>query len=91
VFDPVDLLVAVGATGADVVIHNWDGAADVPSIYTHLFDQYPAVKVIRLSPNHQQALLYRRAIVASHFPSAMDSLISAILHSPPPALPEEVR
>lgn len=91
VFDPIDLLVAVGVTGADVVIHNGEGAAETPPIYTHLFDQYPEVKVIRLDSDHEQALLYRREIVSSPFPAAMESLISTILQAPQSTFRTEVR
>ena len=90
VFDPIDLLVAVGATGADVVIHS-DGAAETPAVYTHLFDEYPAVTVVRLTADHEKALLYRREIVISPFPAAIDHLISTIRQRPPSSFTQKIR
>jgi hypothetical protein len=84
VFNPVDLLVAVGETEAEIVIENWEASEGMPSIYTHLFDEYPPVKVIRLNSAHANALLYERRIVASPLPGTMENLLSVICHSPEP-------
>jgi hypothetical protein len=81
VSDPVDLLVAVGETEPDLVLHNWTDPSRLPSIFTHLFDQYPAVRVLGLTADHEQALLVERPIVASPIPAALDSLLSVIRRS----------
>jgi hypothetical protein len=83
VYDPLDLLVTVGATEADVVIHDGGGAAEIPAVYTHLFDEYPAVQVLRLTNDCEQALLYRREIVVSPVPAAIDNLASTIFQLHP--------
>ena len=74
--DPVDLLVAVGATQANVVLLHCpgiqgrtceDGAA--PGICTHLLNEYPDLFIICLSEDGDLACLCRQAISTTVMPS----------------------
>ena len=55
--NPLDVLLAVGSASADVVIL---GVADdvVPAIATHLYDEYPDVRLLGVTPDGHQAYLY---------------------------------
>lgn len=78
VYDHFDMLMTVGESLADVVIHVSSDHDDTPSIYTHLFEEFPSLKVVRLTADLQHAWMYERPLVVSPLSTAMSSLISAI-------------
>jgi DNA-binding NarL/FixJ family response regulator len=55
--NPLDVLLAVGSTNADVVILGVGDDA-VPAIATHLYDEYPDVRLLGVTPDGHQAYLY---------------------------------
>ena len=70
VIDPVELLLAVGATQADVVIHTWPESEETPGICSHLLLEYPDLLVIGISPNEDRAYACRQAISTTTLPTA---------------------
>jgi DNA-binding NarL/FixJ family response regulator len=57
VSDQAEVLLAVGRTGADVVILGMHDA-ELPGIASHLLDQYPHLKILAISSERQQVFLY---------------------------------
>jgi len=55
--DQAEVLLAVGRTAADVVILGMQDA-ELPGIASHLFDQYPHLKILAVSSERRQAFLY---------------------------------
>ncbi len=62
VLDPVDLLMAVKDTEANVVIMTVPDAEAIPSICTHLLTEFPDLLVIAISSKANQAFTYRSRI-----------------------------
>jgi DNA-binding NarL/FixJ family response regulator len=54
---PIEVLLAVGRTSTDVVLLGLEDG-DLPGIASHLLDEYPAVRVLAVSSDLRQALLY---------------------------------
>jgi len=55
--DPVEVLLAVERTGADVVILGMEDGK-LPGIASHLLDQYPYLKILAISIDGRQMFLY---------------------------------
>jgi hypothetical protein len=60
--DPVDVLLAVKETGADVVLVTVPISDATPPLCTHLLTEFPDLVVIGLWPEAQAAVAYRSAI-----------------------------
>ncbi|HKR14758.1 MAG TPA: hypothetical protein VJT15_22015 [Pyrinomonadaceae bacterium] len=61
-FDPIDLLVTVNETDADVVIMGHPEAESMPGICTHLLIEFPILLILIISTIDQRAFLYERKI-----------------------------
>ncbi len=61
-FDPIDLLVTVNETEADVVIMGHPDAENMPGICTHLLTEFPILLLLIISTIDQRAFLYERKI-----------------------------
>jgi DNA-binding NarL/FixJ family response regulator len=46
---PLDLLVKVGSTQADVLVHSWPIRPEMPGICTNLLTEYPELTIIGIS------------------------------------------
>jgi DNA-binding NarL/FixJ family response regulator len=62
VVDPVELLVAVGDTRADVVVVTLPDSGEMPGICSHLLHEYPQLLILALSSARTRACVYRQAI-----------------------------
>jgi len=62
VLDPVELLVAVGDTQADVVVVTLPDSGEMPGICSHLLHEYPQLLILALSSARTRACIYRQAI-----------------------------
>lgn len=61
-FDPVDLLVTVDQSDADVVIMGHSDPDRMPGICTHLLAEFPILLILIISTIDQRAFLYERKI-----------------------------
>ena len=61
-FDPIDLLVTVNETEADVVFMGHPQADRMPGICSHLLTEYPTLLILIISTIDQRAFLYERKI-----------------------------
>ena len=61
-FDPIDLLLTVNETDADVVIMGHPQADSMPGICTHLLAEFPILLILIVSTIDQRAFLYERKI-----------------------------
>ena len=76
VTDPVDLLVEVRRTRANVVIHSWPNSGQMPGICSHLLDQFPELLVIAIPSDSNHIVTCRKTIVISEFPdSGMEEVL----------------
>lgn len=62
VLDPVELLVAVGDTQADVAVVTLPDSGEMPGICSHLLHEYPQLLILALSSARTRACVYRQAI-----------------------------
>jgi hypothetical protein len=62
VLHPVDVLLAVKQTGADVVLVTVPVSDATPPLCTHLLAEFPDLVVIGLWPEAQTAVAYRNAL-----------------------------
>ena len=63
VSDPVELLIAVEDTQADVVVVRLPDSEEMPSICSHLLAEYPQLLILALSPDSTRACVYRQVTV----------------------------
>ncbi len=78
-FDPIDLLLTVNDTQADVVIMGHEQCDRVPGICTHLLAEYPDLLVLTLSTQNDSAFLYQRKITQSEIAfTSTENLIETI-------------
>lgn len=60
----LDLLMAVKANEATVVIHSWDSPA-LPGICTHLLHEFPGLTLVGIGPDGDQAVLCEQRITCT--------------------------
>ena len=60
--EPVEILLMVGKTEADVVIVTLPNSDEDPGIYSHLLAEYPQLLIFAVSPELESALLYRQLV-----------------------------
>jgi len=77
--DPVELLLAVGETHADVVVVGLPDSDDEPGICSHLLAEYPHLLILALSPERDRAFLYRLGICKEQLSKASDEEILAAI------------
>jgi DNA-binding NarL/FixJ family response regulator len=79
VLDPVELLVAVGDTQAEVVVVTLPDSGDMPGICSHLLHEYPQLLVLALSSACTRACTYRQTITVTPLSDASDaSILTAV-------------
>ncbi len=77
--DPVDILVEVARTQADVVISEWPDPEIIPGICTHLLTEYPGLVFLGVSRDSDQAIAARQTITKTTVESAgINELLSEI-------------
>lgn len=69
---PLELLVEVGSTEADVVVHSWPESQEMPGICTHLLTEYPGLAIIGMPPRAARMYRCRQEITVA--PCAMTGL-----------------
>jgi len=80
--DPVDILVEVARTQADVVISEWPDPEIMPGICTHLLTEYPGLVFLGVSRDSDQAIAARQTITKTTVESAgINELLSEIRHA----------
>lgn len=77
VADPIDLLVAVNRTQADVAIVKWPQSGELPGICSHLLTEYPDLLVIGIPLREDRAYACRQRIARTRLPT-MEGVVSEI-------------
>jgi len=78
-FDPIDMVVTLSETGADVVIMGHPNADRVLGIFTHLLAENPYLLILTISTIDQRAFLYQTKIVREEvFYTVPEDLIARI-------------
>jgi two-component system response regulator DevR len=79
VLDPIELLVAVGDTQADVVVVTLPDSGEMPGICSHLLHEYPQLLILALSSARTKACIYRQAITVEPLADVSDEgILSAV-------------
>lgn len=77
--NPLDLLVLVGRTGADVVLQTWDDSGEPPGVCSHLLAEFPDLLIIGITSYPEQVYACRQVIRKTSLPSAtLPVILSAI-------------
>jgi DNA-binding NarL/FixJ family response regulator len=84
VTDPVDVLVAVKETQADVVIQQFPQSGSLPGICSNLLMEYPHLLVIGIPPRQDRVFACRQRIARKRLP-ALEDLIPEIHRGVPAA------
>jgi DNA-binding NarL/FixJ family response regulator len=79
VLDPIELLVAVEDTQADVVVVTLPDTGEMPGICSHLLHEYPQLLILALSSDRTRACVYRQAITVEPLTDISDEGILAAL------------
>jgi DNA-binding NarL/FixJ family response regulator len=79
ILDPVELLVAVEDTHADVVVLTLPDSGEMPGICSHLLHEYPQLLILALSSDRTRAYVYRQAITVEPLVDMSDeSILTAV-------------
>lgn len=62
VLEPIELLIAVEDSQADIVVVTLPESGNIPGICSHLLYQYPELLILALSSDCQQLRMYRLVI-----------------------------
>lgn len=73
ILDPVELLVAVGDTQADVVVVTLPDSGEMPGICSHLLQEYPQLLILALSSARTRGCVYRQAITVESLADLSDA------------------
>ena len=77
--EPIELLLMVGKTQAEVVIVTLPNTDEDPGIYSHLLAEYPQLLILALSTEHENAYLYRQLTAKEHISKASEEVILAVI------------
>ena len=75
VLDPIELLMAVEDTQADVVVMTLPDSREVPGICSHLLYEYPRLLILALSSTRTRACVYRQVITVEQLSYTSDEEI----------------
>ena len=79
VLEPVEILLATSRAQADVVVLDLPEDNVDPGICSHLLSEYPHILILALSPDREQAVIYRHRVSKKHVSAESNiSIISAI-------------
>jgi len=77
--DPIELIMAVEDTQADMVIVTLPESGEMPGICSHLLYEYPQLLILALSSDRTKACVYRQIIRTEQLPDTSDEgLLRAI-------------
>lgn len=79
--DEIDLLLAVRATNANLVVHTWNDE-NMPAIYTHLFQEFPGLTAIGLTPGERVFLCEQRIVQTPLVDASIDDALDALRLEP---------
>lgn len=65
VANPLELLVAVGDCEADLVIQSWPDDGRMPAICSHLFAEYPDLRIVGITKAGDEVVVCRQVIAAT--------------------------
>ncbi len=71
VFDPLDALLSVAETDADVVVLTVSEPAKTPAICTHLFAEFPDLLAIGVCPETNRAWAYHGSADSEELPDVL--------------------
>lgn len=79
VVQPLEILVTVAESKAQVVVLELPDGAQDPGICSHLLGEFPDLLILALSTNREKAILYRQKIVKKQLNRPSDrQILSAI-------------
>lgn len=74
----IDLLLAVRATDANVVLHGWNDE-QMPPVYTHLLNEFPGLSLIGITPDGERATLCEMRLTRTSLDnSSVEDLLSSL-------------
>src|SRR5438105_3857746 len=77
--NPIDVLLAVRETGADVLVFRLPEAIEEPGICINLLSEYPRLLILGLSPKYDRAFLYQQSMSKQALPEVSGrSILNAI-------------
>lgn len=81
VLDPVELLMAIGETEADVAVICGPDFNEEPGICSHLLAEYPRLLIFALSPEGHKGYMYRQSIIMETLSNVSGKEILAAIRS----------
>ena len=77
--EPIEILLAVDETQAEVVVLTLPESGEIPGICTHLLTEYPRLLILALAADRESACLYRRGIVVEPLPNVSEDGILGVI------------
>lgn len=72
ILDPIELLIAIEDTQADVAVVDLPDSGEMPGICSHVFHEYPQLLILALSADRMRACVYRQVITEAQLPNTSD-------------------
>ena len=81
VIHPIDILLELGSTQAEVVVIDLPASEEDPGLCSHLLAEYPEVKVVAVSSGGETSIVYETGIIRRYLPDASSETVTQYLRS----------
>ena len=81
VIHPIDILLELGSTQAEVVVIDLPASEEDPGLCSHLLAEYPAVKVVAVSSGGETSIVYETGVIRRYLPDASPETLTRFIRS----------
>ena len=78
---PIDVLLELGSTQADVVVIDLPTSGKDPGLCSHLLTEYPEVKVVAVSSGGDTSIVYETGVIQRYLPDVSLEAVTGIIRS----------
>ena len=81
VIHPIDVLLELGSTQAEVVVIDLPTSGEDPGLCSHLLAEYPEVKVVAVSPGGDTSVVYETGVTRRYLSDASPETLTRFIRS----------
>ena len=81
VIHPIDVLLELGSTQAEVVVIDLPTSGEDPGLCSHLLAESPEVKVVAVSTGGETSIVYETGVTRRYIPDASPETVAQFIRS----------
>ena len=81
VINPIDVLLELGSTQADVVVIDLPTSKEDPGLCSHVLAEYPEVKIVAVSAGGESSIVYEIGITRKYLSDASPETFTRFIRS----------